>query len=131
MRNIYAALIVGAALATSLDIAIDFARSMVNSQSILNSFGVDIGRFFVSLLTFTLPLFIASALLMPLLGFFARSNTPRYSIVSMLTLAGILVWRAGGDIGINSHYHLSIPYILGLLSVLLAAWLVTRHRIFT
>lgn len=131
MKKFYAAVIVGSALAFFLELLIGYTSAIAVPKIIFEKLGPENGLLLVNIFTVTIPYFLVSILVIPFLAYFARSKTPAYSIVSMMTLAGIIAWKSNGDSTLISYYWSSIPVALGLLSILLAAWLVTKHKVHT
>ena len=131
MKKFYAAIIVGSALAFFLELIVGFTSAIAIPKIIFEQLGPENGLLSVNIFTVTIPYFLVSILVIPFLGYFARSKTPAYSIVTMVTLAGIIAWESNGSSALISHYWSSIPVALGLLSILLAAWLVTKYKVHT
>ena len=131
MKSFYAAIIVGSALAFFLEVVVGYTSAIEIPKIIFSSLGAENGLLLAGIFTVTIPYFLVSILVIPFLECFARSKTPAYSIVTMMTLAGIIAWKSNGNSALMNHYWPSIPVALGLLSILLAAWLVTKHKVHT
>ena len=96
MRKVYAALVVAAALATCLEIVLGYTAAIAIPETFFDRFGSQFGLFLVNVLTLTLPYFLLSMILFPLLGFIARAETFKYAFVTLIGFAAILLWRSGG-----------------------------------
>lgn len=127
MKNIYAAIITGAALSIFLEFFIGFTSAIAIPKFIFETMGVEMGLFLVNIFLVTIPYFLTSFLVIPFLAHFAKSKTLRYSIVTIVTIVGIIAWKSNWSAALYSHYWSSIPLVLGLLSIALAAWLVTKY----
>lgn len=129
MKKVYAALVIAAALATCLEIVLGFTAAIAIPSVFFAQFGNEFGLFMVNVLTLTVPYFLVSMVLLPLLGYIAKVETFRYAFVTLIGFGIIVVWRWGGLTHMGTNYSQFIPFIAGLCSILLAGWIVDKRYV--
>ena len=129
MRNIYASLVVAAALDTYLEIVLGYTAAIYIPKSFFDYFGTASGLLLVNFLTITIPYFLGSLLLLPLLGFVAKAETFKYSLITLAGFIGIVAWRSVDSNYFVSPYPYSVAFMVGLFSIPLAGWIVSRHHV--
>ncbi|MDO6568990.1 hypothetical protein Q4561_18100 [Alteromonas sp. 1_MG-2023] len=127
MKKIYAALIISVALVKVLEFVIGFTAAIAIPRNYYELFGPELGSLVVNIFTITVPYFLISLALLPLLGILSKSKTVYYSAYTMLGVILIMVWESLGSNVLNSGYIFLVPLVLGFLSVVVAGWLVGKR----
>ncbi len=127
MIKIYAALVLSLALVKALEFVIGYTSAIAFPVAFFDIFGARYGAFLVNIFTITLPFFLISLCLLPLLGILAGAKTIYYATLTMAGVFVILVWESPGFGYFAGGWLLALSQVISLLSILLAAWLVGKR----
>lgn len=127
MKKIYTALIISAALVKVLELVIGFTAAIAIPKSYYELLGPELGSLLVNIFTLTIPYFLISLALLPLLGLLSKSKTAYYSAYTMFGVVLIIAWESMGSDILSSGHIFLVPLGLGFLSVVLAGWFVGRQ----
>ena len=130
-KKFYAALVVAAAIATCLEIALGYASAIAIPTIFFDKVSYGFGNLCVNVLTVTVPYFLVSLMLLPLLGFFARGKTFQYAFVTLIGYGILAAWRAPDLVSGTAYLSHTIPLIAGMCSILLTGWIVGRKYLAT
>lgn len=129
MRKAYAALTVAAAIYTCVEIVVGYTSAIAFPISFFEVLGKKAGWFCVVFLTFSIPFFLVSMMLLPLLGFVAESEAFRYSFITLTGFVVMMMWRLAEDLHsvLDAGYSDLVPRLAGVCSILLAGWITGRR----
>ena len=126
MKNIYTALIISVALVKLLEFLLGFTAAIAIPKYVFEQLGAEFGLFVVNVFTITLPCFLVSLALLPLLGILAGPKTANYSLFTLVGFFVISVLETGLN-NFAASYVFVIPFALCCLSILAAGWLVGKR----
>ncbi|MGS2724411.1 hypothetical protein ACVBEJ_11775 [Porticoccus sp. GXU_MW_L64] len=129
IKKLYAALVLSVVLSLCLVPVIGRTAAIAIPQSFFEFFGYQFGRFLLDVLIVTVPYFLVSIALLPLLGFAAKAETFRYSFVTLVGFLAIVVWETGGFLHSDMSFLYMIPLFAGLGSIVLAGWIGGRRYV--
>lgn len=125
-KDAYLALILSFALAYMIEFVMGYTNAWTVPKSIYEFLGMHFGHFIVGLLTITLPYFLVALIVMPALVVVCGKNAPKYSVITLFGVLVVLGLSSSSFVFNASNFVLILPVIMGLLSIVLATYIVTN-----